>query len=81
MIKTMNLFNIFNPMSLQEFIKRAKPRKPINRINVMSLQNTKNPDFKLFLGDKAKDLITGFEGIIIARTQYLTNCNTYGIKF
>jgi hypothetical protein len=46
----------------------------------MSLQNTKNPDFQFFLGDKAKDLITGYEGIIICRSQYLTNCNTYGLK-
>ena len=46
----------------------------------MSLQNTANPNFKFYLGDKVKDLITGYEGVIIARSQYLTNCNTYGVK-
>ena len=46
----------------------------------MSLQNTANPKFKFYLGDKVKDLITGYEGIVIARTQYITNCNTYGVK-
>ena len=37
-------------------------------------------DFKYELGDEVKDRITGFSGIITARTQWLTNCNTYGIK-
>jgi len=32
------------------------------------------------LGAKAKDKITGFEGIIIGRGDYLTGCNTYGLK-
>lgn len=29
------------------------------------------------LGQKAKDKITGFEGIIIGRAQYLTGCDQY----
>lgn len=29
---------------------------------------------KVELGDKAKDLVTGFEGICIARTQWLNGC-------
>lgn len=45
-----------------------------------SMQNTKNPDFAFFLGDEAKDKITGFSGIIICRSQYLHNCNTYGLR-
>lgn len=40
----------------------------------------KTPDFKFELGDKAKDKITGFEGIIVYRTQWLHNCNVYGMK-
>lgn len=32
------------------------------------------------LGVKAKDKITGFQGIIIGRGDYLTGCNTYGLK-
>jgi hypothetical protein len=31
------------------------------------------------LGLKAKDKITGFEGIIIGRIQYLTGCDQYGV--
>lgn len=31
------------------------------------------------LGQKAKDKITGFEGIITSRVQYLTGCDQYGI--
>lgn len=33
--------------------------------------------FKHKLGLKAKDKITGFEGIITARCEYLTGCNQY----
>jgi len=35
--------------------------------------------FKLELGKEAKDLITGFEGILVARAEHLFGCNTYGI--
>lgn len=31
------------------------------------------------LGQKAKDKVTGFEGIIIGRVQYLTGCDQYGL--
>lgn len=31
------------------------------------------------LGKKAKDKITGFEGIIISKVTYLFGCNQYGI--
>ena len=37
-------------------------------------------NFKFELGDKLKDLITGFEGIVIGRTEWITGCNIYGIK-
>ena len=37
-------------------------------------------EFQFNLGDEVKDRITGFSGIIISRTQWLTNCNTYGLK-
>lgn len=32
------------------------------------------------MGDEAKDIITGFIGIIITRCEYITGCDTYGIK-
>ena len=31
------------------------------------------------LGKKAKDKITGFEGIIVGKIIYLFGCNQYGI--
>lgn len=36
-------------------------------------------EFKFSLGQTVKDKITDFTGIILGRTQYLTNCNTYGM--
>ena len=35
--------------------------------------------FKHKLGIEAKDLVTGFEGIIAQRVEHLTGCNTYGL--
>jgi hypothetical protein len=35
---------------------------------------------ELKLGQKARDIVTGIEGIIIGKTEWLTGCNTYGIK-
>ena len=32
------------------------------------------------LGVKAKDKVTGFTGIVIAKSQWLTGCDTYGLK-
>ena len=37
------------------------------------------PIFKFELGVTAKDIITGFTGIVSARTQYQTGCCTYGL--
>ena len=36
--------------------------------------------FKYELGSHAKDVITGFKGIIMARVQYMTGCNQYGLS-
>jgi hypothetical protein len=41
---------------------------------------SKKPEFKYELGSVASDKITGFEGVIMCRTQWLNNCNVYGIK-
>lgn len=40
----------------------------------------KEPEFKFNLGSKVKDILTGFTGILECRSQWLHNCNTYGIK-
>lgn len=37
-------------------------------------------NFKFDLGDKVKDAITNFSGIVVARSQYLTGCNRYGVQ-
>ena len=37
-------------------------------------------EFIFELGVKAKDKLTGFEGIIIGRADHITGCNTYGLK-
>ena len=40
----------------------------------------KEPDFKINLGDEVKDVVTGFKGIVTSRTQWLHNCNVYGVQ-
>lgn len=40
----------------------------------------KGTDFKLDLGDEVEDIITGFRGVVVCRSQWLHNCNTYGVK-
>ena len=37
-------------------------------------------EFKFDLGDEVRDTITSYSGVIIGRTQWLTNCNTYLVK-
>lgn len=37
-------------------------------------------DFIFNLGDIIKDDISGFKGLVYARSQWLYNCNTYGLK-
>lgn len=36
--------------------------------------------FKFGLKEFLKDYITGFEGVVVARTQYLTGCNHYSLQ-
>lgn len=36
--------------------------------------------FKFRLGAKARDTVTGFEGIIIGRNEWLNGCVQYAIK-
>ena len=35
--------------------------------------------FVFELGDKVKDALSPYKGVVLARTQYMTGCNTYGI--
>jgi len=36
--------------------------------------------FRFEVGVEVKDLVTGFKGIIVTRSQYLTGCNRYGVQ-
>jgi hypothetical protein len=35
--------------------------------------------WKFELGDRVKDRVSGFSGIVISRTEYLNGCQQYGI--
>jgi hypothetical protein len=37
-------------------------------------------NFKFELGAKVKDIVSGFEGIVTGRCDYLTGCNNYGVN-
>lgn len=36
--------------------------------------------FKFDCGQRVKDLVTGFAGIVISRTEYLNRCIRYGVQ-
>lgn len=38
------------------------------------------PEFKFDLGDSLKDKITSFKGVVVARSQWLNQCNTYSLQ-
>ena len=40
----------------------------------------KDPDFKFDLGVTLKDGLTGFTGVVTYRTQWIHNCNVYGLQ-
>ena len=40
----------------------------------------KTPNFKFDLGVELKDTITGFKGVVAYRTQWIHNCNVYGLQ-
>ena len=37
-------------------------------------------EFRLALGDRVKDRLTGLTGIIVARTEWLNYCNRYTVQ-
>ena len=46
----------------------------------VTMDQISDTNFKFNLGREVKDTITGFKGIVIARHQWLNNCNTYGVQ-
>ncbi len=37
-------------------------------------------DFKYQLGDRVKDKVTKFTGIIVGRGDHISGCDTYGVQ-
>jgi len=37
-------------------------------------------DFRFSNGDKVKDIVTGYDGVITGRADYLNGCNRYGVE-
>jgi hypothetical protein len=37
-------------------------------------------EFKWEMGSEVKDKVTGFKGIVVCRSQYLTGCNRYAVQ-
>lgn len=37
-------------------------------------------EFKFNLGDKVKDNITGYTGVVICQSCWINGCNTYGVR-
>lgn len=37
-------------------------------------------EFKFNVGDRVKDRVTGFQGIVIGRSDYISGCDTYGVQ-
>lgn len=36
--------------------------------------------FKFNLGDRVKEKITGYKGVIVCQSRYMTGCNRYAIQ-
>lgn len=37
-------------------------------------------NFKFKLGERVKDIITGLSGVVMARSNFITGCDQYGIS-
>lgn len=44
------------------------------------MTKTKSGIFKIDLGDEVVDKVTDYKGIIVSRSEWLTGCNTYGVR-
>ncbi len=47
---------------------------------VKNLSAPTDTNFEFELGSIVKDKITGFEGVVTHRSQWLNGCNTYGVQ-
>lgn len=44
------------------------------------MPKTNQTTFIFNMGDRVKDVISGFEGVVIGRFEYWTGCNHYGVE-
>jgi hypothetical protein len=51
--------------------KKQPPRIPLQH---------KDPEFKHPLGAKVRDMVTGFTGVVVGRTQFVYGCNRYSVQ-
>lgn len=68
---------------LNALVVKAKSvfdRKPKLNLTQPIMLSVKYEDFKINLGDKVSDNISGFSGVVVSATQWLHNCNTYSVK-
>lgn len=55
---------------------RKQPTPPPSKPERTSVEN----EFRFNLGDRVKDSVTGFVGIVTGRGDHLSGCDTYGVQ-
>lgn len=46
----------------------------------MGKAKIKQTTFIFNLGDRVKDVVSGYEGVVVGRFEYWTGCNHYGVE-
>lgn len=41
---------------------------------------TKPAEFIFDMGDEVKDVVSGYQGFVVGRFEYMTGCNHYGVE-
>jgi hypothetical protein len=73
--------NTFGTLALLEDVKRyVSSNLPNSQLTQPSKTiGKKETNMIINLGDFAKDIVTGFEGIVTGKASYLTGCNQYSL--
>ncbi len=58
---------------------RRSCERPVNLKNVNQKKDKNMQENKIKLGDKVKDLVTGFTGVVVSRIEYINGCVQFGI--
>ena len=73
--------NRMNGIGGNPFDDIAEGSAPFTKEFSMSTADLATPhDFRFDIGSTLKCKITGFEGVLVARTQWIANCNTYTLR-